>query len=54
MMAEIVIVVDSPEPLDLDWLVCGVLLILVPDSESALLGGTTSDVDVRLSHSCGV
>lgn len=53
-MAEIVIVVDGPEPLDLDWLVLRVLLVLVPDSEPALLGGTASDVDVRLGHSCGV
>lgn len=54
VMAEIVIVVDGPEPLDLDWLVLRVLLVLVPDSEPALLGGTASDVDVRLGHSCGV
>ena len=54
VMAEIVIVVDGPEPLDLDWLVFRVLLVLVPDSEPAFLGGTASDVDVRLGHSCGV
>ena len=43
------VIIDGPEPLDVDELCLGVLLELVPHGEPALSVNITLDVDVILS-----
>ena len=51
MMNEIMVVIDGPEPLNLNRLVLRVFLILVPDREPTFFASSTSNVDVRLGNS---
>lgn len=49
VVLQVMVIINGPEPLDVDELCLGVLLELVPHGEPALSVNITLDVDVILS-----
>ena len=51
-MHKIMIIINSPKPLNSDGLVIRILLIFIPHGESAFPRGVALDIDVGRSQGC--
>lgn len=48
MINNIMIIIYSPKPFDIDWLLIGILLHFVPNCKTAFVVDVASDIDVLL------